>query len=378
VPRRLDFQDDADGDSTATPDSAANTAQQRLSLAAAAQLPKTRLKLEEIDDHITDFKSAVGNVDAEAHALFQADDWAALVSSSSAATEANKRIAVAVMASLDANSKSVVLFRSALREADGTDRPGILSSGMDILQEMTALITDRSHGEIELNSEESEVIAFKPGAGIDDSRLVGETIKKRFVLKPAIQRAVPNAMLHEILSKYPESDSELKSQKKAYKSKLYKSDMAGEPPPWTVKKLIDDIAVDMACASPAAELSVTEELPIKSPSIKIQLTSTYKCSNCGAVGKHLNQDCPQKCSDCNFNFCPGARGELCAVLCDLPPSKRSLQNGIGKDLHPFLVGKLDTAWKAKHPGKEVSSLEIQNDSDSDSEVPAFGLVIPSA
>ena len=44
----------------------------------------------------------------------------------------------------------------------------------------------------------------------------------------------------------------------------------------------------------------------------------------------------------------------------------------------MLVSRLDSAWKAKHPGREVSSLEMQADSDSDSEVPVFGLLSPGA
>ena len=84
----------------------------------------------------------------------------------------------------------------------------------------------------------------------------------------------------------------------------------------------------------------------------------------------------------------GARHELCAVVCDIAPSKRSpvLSNYFGSDLHTYLVKKLDDAWKVKHNKSEVSSLELAaatakySDSDSDSdEVPSFGgLVLQQA
>ena len=50
---------------------------------------------------------------------------------------------------------------------------------------------------------------------------------------------------------------------------------------------------------------------------------------------------------------------LCAVECLEQPSKRSLKNYLGRDLHEFLVGKLDKAWAAKHGKKiEVSTAEM--------------------
>ena len=99
------------------------------------------------------------------------------------------------------------------------------------------------------------------------------------------------------------------------------------------------------------------------------------------MGDHLSKDCSAKCKDCGVSFCPGnsVRCELCAVTCDIPPSKRSppVSNFFGKPLPPHLIAKLDAAWKVKHPGKEVSALEISApDSDSDTEV--FGLCHPGA
>ena len=63
------------------------------------------------------------------------------------------------------------------------------------------------------------------------------------------------------------------------------------------------------------------------------------------------------CGDCGMNFCPVARHEVCAVVFDTPPSKRALKNGLGKDLFPNLVAKLDKLWQTKHPGKSISSFE---------------------
>ena len=66
-----------------------------------------------------------------------------------------------------------------------------------------------------------------------------------------------------------------------------------------------------------------------------------------------------------------------------PPSKRSppIFNFFGKPLPPHLISKLDAAWKAKHPGKEVSVIEMEVSAleiDSDSDVSPFGLVHPQA
>ena len=92
-------------------------------------------------------------------------------------------------------------------------------------------------------------------------------------------------------------------------------------------------------------------------STKPVLTAATRCFGCRAVGKHMSRDCPTKCRTCNFNFCPGARGEACAVSFDERPSKRSLENFDGHPMIQFLVDRLDAAWKVKHPD-EVSMLEI--------------------
>ena len=377
--RQLHFtsDEDADGADGSSGQIVKISSRSALSTTALSKL-STKLALKDIPNWIKDFKAAVGRVDVQAGLLLSAADWRVLISCSGDwALEANKRLADAIMASLDSTGDNVILLESKLREADSTDRPGVLFSGMDILEEIQALITERTLGEIKLNSEEAKEIVFKPGASLNSTRLVAEELKKAFVLKPAAERAVPNALLHDLIAKMPdEGGARLALKKEDYQDSLYKAEMKGASPPWTIAELIDNIAVDLARAPPVErkEVSAKEVASVDLPKPKVQLTSTYKCSNCGALGKHLNQDCPRVCFECKNNFCPGARDELCAVLCDELPSKRSLQNGIGKDLHPFLIAKLDAAWKTKHPGREVSSLEIQNDSDSDAEV--FGLVIP--
>ena len=70
----------------------------------------------------------------------------------------------------------------------------------------------------------------------------------------------------------------------------------------------------------------------------------------------MSKDCPKKCSDCKKNFCPGARDELCAVTADAPP--KDIKNAFGNPLNPKLERILVDLWKAKHPGKEVSSIEM--------------------
>ena len=203
---------------------------------------------------------------------------------------------------------------------------------------------------------------FKPGATITATRLTGDDMKSRFdVRPPPAERAVKNAFLHEILSKYPTSTPQLIKQKEEYERDLYRTEMApfpGVPPPWTAATLISYIAVDMAQAM-TPEIAVTERTG--QPKLPVKLTPTYLCAGCGAVGQHLASDCPKKCTQCGFNFCPGGPvlGEVCAILCDTPPSKRQIKNGIGKDLAQFLVAKLEDAWKVKHPGKDVNSFKAE-------------------
>ena len=306
---------------------------------------------------ITDFTAAFGRLrDNTAHLLLTAPDWHAMLAGGHpAVVEANKKIATCIFACLDDSSTTVKRLKTKLRTADRTDRPGILFSGMHILDEIAALITERSLGEIKLNSTNEKPV-LKAGAKIDETRLVSDQIQKNFVLKTETERAVPNALLHDIIDYMPASDPILKIKKDEYETKLYKAEMHKNEPPWTVDELVDEIAVDLAKASPAKEVSAADRPSDRPPPV---LHPQLRCASCGAVGEHLPRDCPIKCTKCNFNFCPGNRGMVCAVECVEQPSKRSLKNYLGRDRHEFLVGKLDKAWATKH-GKtiEVSTAEL--------------------
>ena len=61
-------------------------------------------------------------------------------------------------------------------------------SGIDILYEIEALITDRTLGQIKLDTK-AMTVRFTPGKSLTDSRLVGDTIKKQFELKTCEQNS---------------------------------------------------------------------------------------------------------------------------------------------------------------------------------------------
>jgi hypothetical protein len=230
-------------------------------------------------------------------------------------------------------------------------------------------------GEIKLDSKEADAVKFKTGSQVVATRLVANTIKMQFALKTAAERAMPNAFLHELISKIPDTDdSKLTLKKQDFEDDLFESEMNGTPPPWDESKLINSIAVALARASPTAKEVSAAEHPAASPGLQPPATPSptpnYQCTNCGDKGVHFAKDCPKKCKDCGFNFCPGVRFELCAVLADEPPSKRSLKTfGEKRDLFPHLVDKLDKAWEIKHSKKvaEVSSLEMHCVGCSDDE-----------
>ena len=370
--RQLDFSDEAD-------DGAIESSSARLTSTTLKTL-MSKLDLPDIADYIVDLKAACGRRDLDAHLLLVSPDWrAVLAGGRPAMIDANKRIAEYVTASIDNKSDNVKRLMSNLRQADSTDRPGVLFSGMDILEEIAALVTERSLGEIKLNSI-TESTVFAAGAHINETRIAAISIKKNFALKTDAERAAPNALFHEIITKMPNPDnSTLKLKKEDYEDKLYKAEMHGESPPWTVDQLIDSIAVDLARASPIMKVPELKEIAAADRFPPPVLQSYTKCASCGAVGKHLARDCPVKCSKCNFNFCPGNRGQVCAVECSEQPSTRSLKNFMGNPLFHTLVTKLDEAWSKKHGKKiEVSAAEILVvEGDEEDDVPGCdGLVNP--
>jgi hypothetical protein len=314
----------------------------------------TQLDLVSIDDFLIDFKAAIGNVDKHAYILLDAADWRPMLEGSPVwAVEANRRIAEALNATLDSKAPNVKRLKTILREAEAGESPGILSSGMDMIAEVKALVHGRSAGEVKSDMKEAMSISFKLGAPINENRLIADEIKKHYAIKSPGERAVENGIFHEMLGKVPSSnDSLLNIQMKMYVNDLHKAEMASppEPPPWTLTKLIDNIAIDLSTAV-AKEVSAIEDH--KKSSSKV-LTPDYKCANCGEEGAHFSYDCKENvCEECNFNFCPGGRDMLCAMLCVEKPSKRGDQivNYFGRPLRvtaPKLIEKLDRAWEHHH------------------------------
>jgi hypothetical protein len=292
------------------------------------------------------------------------------------AHQADKRIATTIDATLDKKADNVKLLLSRLRRAARAGEPHIFFSGMRMIESIKALVTSRTIGEINLEKEGGHSVSaqqLKAGASINETRLTIEDISKRFALRTAAERAVPNALHHKVIAQIPNTgDATLAIRKRDYEDKLYKAEMHGDAPPWTLEELGDEIGVDLARTPPAKEVSNAERPPLGGE-------RKGKCSNCG--GDHHSKDCPRLCKGCGKNFCPGARDELCAVAAEDPPSKSSLKNFRGSPLPDFLVAKLEELWKQKHPGVEVSVLEAWRhevaafECDSEGDV-SLGVCIP--
>ena len=77
---------------------------------------------------------------------------------------------------------------------------------MDMIEEVQALVSERSLGEIKLST--TETIVFTTGS-VAATRLTADKIKKQFALKTEAERAVPNAILHTLLDKVPGSTERL-------------------------------------------------------------------------------------------------------------------------------------------------------------------------
>jgi hypothetical protein len=384
-PRRIDFGADRGTDA----DNGAEQADEervsrRLALASATlenfRVRLGKLELENIGDYIVDFKAAVGRVDTEAHRLLVDPFWREVMANEPEwALRANKRIATAIDGSIDKDAPNVIRLMTILRKADAGDRPGLLFSGMDMLEEIQALVDGRTVGEIKLNTKDGEKIVFKLRLTIDENRLLGNRIEKQFELKPEGERVARNALHHEFIKKIPDTtDVMLTLQKKMYETDLFKSELDGVEPPWTTDQLVDRIAVDLATAPSTAQLVRSELSVIDQKSNDV--SPTYVCSNCGKIGEHNSANCGDACKKCGFNFCIGnsACGAACAVAFDKKPSTRPASDFMTafrkQPLLPFLMAKLDAAWKQRHPN-EVSAVECDaqtDDSESDDDG-GFGL-----
>jgi len=325
------------------------TAAQMQILVKTLSSAKAKLELATIADWSVDFKAEIGRVDAQALLLLESSEWRSLLDDDSVTwpIEANKRIATYISANLDKSADRVVIFLDRIRTAEARDRPGIAYSGMDQFEEIKAMVEQRSIGTIKLDSKEIKDIQFETGVTQTKTILKGAEIRRNFDLKPPGERAIENALLHEIINKIPDTtDAHLTLKKQDYEDDLHKAEMKGASPPWTVDELIAEISVDLSRVR--KELSAVESTS----------KHTFKCANC--KGNHRPRDCDKKCSTCQNTFCPGNpfRLELCAALADIQPSKREIKDVFGNPLPKFLVERLDEAWLSKHPGKELSMLEV--------------------
>jgi hypothetical protein len=304
-----------------------------------------KLELHDIADFIVDLKTAIVLADPDTSDIIYNPAWRNGLDARG--VRMNTRIATAINGALDGTAKNVKYFKSLMRKANETDRPGILYSGLDMLEEIEALVTDRTIGEIKLNKGTIQDLKFEAGVDLSDSRLRANEIEQHFALKTAAERAVPNALLHEFISKIPDvGDEKLTLIKEDYERKLYTSEVNHEPPPWTQMALVNDIGVALARATVTRQIASIDKQP--GPGA----FAFARCHNCGEANKHANRDCPIVCTDgrCGFNFCPGARGMVCAVKFETPPSKRNppLESALGRPLLSHLLDRLDAAWEAKH------------------------------
>jgi hypothetical protein len=364
--RRLDFE--GDGDSM-TQDEEGREAKR---LAVPSDTLKSlrahggKLELHDIKDFIIDLKTAIVLADPDSHILVHSERWRDALDAKG--IRMNKRIATAIDGALDGGADNVIYLKSILRKAHESTRPGILYSGMDIIEQIEALVTKRTVGEIKLTKDAAKSLVFEAGVDVAKTRLRANEIEQHFALKPAAKRAVPNAIMHEYIKKIPDvGDEGLKLKKERYEDELCTAEMNGESPPWTDDALINGIAVALARAQPR----VTRQIAV------VDAPHLGRCANCGAVGKHAHKDCPGVCTDgnCGFNFCPGTRGMVCAVKFSIPPSKRNppLMNALEppRPILPNLIARLDAAWEAKHKKSvrsqpmEVACVEAAYDDDSD-------------
>ena len=180
----------------------------KMSTSELAGIEGRTFELEDVPTFIADLKVALGLVDADARQLLaSADPHAILAVGDVWALEANMSIATALFSAFDAKGKIVQLLKAQLRKAELEGRSGLVYSGIDVLDEVAALLHDRTIGEIKLISKQVAPVEFEAGKPIDDSRLFADKIEKKFVLKTAAERAVPNALLHEMISKIPDGCS---------------------------------------------------------------------------------------------------------------------------------------------------------------------------
>ena len=61
-----------------------------------------------------------------------------------------------------------------------------------MMAEIRALVTERTLGEVKLNTKETAALVFEFGSTLDATRLMADKIKKRFALKPMGERASPS------------------------------------------------------------------------------------------------------------------------------------------------------------------------------------------
>ena len=132
------------------PDDSDNTHQQgsfKLSTKALEAL-KTQLEIHKIAAFLVDFRASIARVDKTAYKLLMTSDWRIFLHSESGSgqyTDANARIADVLDSVMDPKADNVILLKSSLREADASYRPGILCSGMDMIDKIRALVRQTAH-----------------------------------------------------------------------------------------------------------------------------------------------------------------------------------------------------------------------------------------
>ena len=187
-------------------------------------------------------------------------------------------------------------------------------SGMELLERLQR-VGKEPRGAACLTNEQ-DFIAFQPFTlGMKSNVVMHNALAtiKLFEKTAAYNEKNTYGVLKALIDKMPAALSERKEhhlRKILYAHSASGNSFSGGNPHYTVKSLIEYIAIDL----------VLTGTPSASAAAMPKRATPFLCFNCGSEG-HKASECPNKCAECGLRCCPGAgHGQTCAVKAKMAPT----------------------------------------------------------
>ena len=189
----------------------------------------------------------------------------------------------------------------------------------------------RIHPGLELQTQEKFdtlcAKSFKMGASLEQIKHDANAIAEMWEILPDGAKTRENDLHFRLIAAMPISDKRIKEERLKLHLELRTAQAQGKSPPWTIKQLVEVIAVQIGGG---LDLPAPGKPGGREAHAGEERSWEGKCPRCGQTG-HSWRDCTIRCSECQQKDCPGAHDKPCILKYSTWPTGK-INNALGNPL----------------------------------------------